>query len=438
MVGTNVSFQFRIEKWDESVKRSTRAGLCAVAVVVLGLFCYALPVHAQGNIHIGKTKVTPKLAYKAEYDDNIYLEENNEKSDYINTVTPGIGFSFEGKRGNYLRAGYEVDLVRYSDYDDNNYESHKATGGFGIKSRPGLYLKVSDRYTDTADPYGSAELYKEGKKTKRLVNTLEDYVGYEFSDRFILEVQYKNFVEEYDLFTDRWQNKRDHVYGGKFYYKLLPKTSFLAEYRRTTREYTEQANATDNDRGITSSTSEDYKLDDYFLGLHWDPTAKLNGDLKFGYSEKSYDNERGWRKRNNYRYSYADKDTWIVETNLQFNASEKTRLRTKIMRSIKESTDVTSHYYTDTTIGLDLNQAVGRRMYVDLGIDYNMARYNAYGTAKAREDNSVTATVGLEYRIRPWLRAGVEYGYRRKECSEGFEYREYTNHKGTIRLGAVF
>ena len=416
------------------MKRSTGAELCAVAVVVLGLSCYALPVHAQGNIRIGKTKVTPKLAYKGEYNDNIYLKENNEKSDYINTVTPGIGFSFEGKRGNYLGVGYEVDYVRYRDYDDNDYETYKAMGGFGIKSPMGLYLKVNDRYTDTADLYGSAELYKEGEKTKRWWNTVEGSVGYEFSDRLIIEVQYKNYVEKYDLFTDRWQNKRDHVYGGTFYYKLLPKTSFLIEYRRTTRDYTEQANATDNDKGITSSTSEDYKLDDYLVGLHWDPTGKLNGELKLGYSDKTYDNERGWR--NNYKY--REKDTWIAEANLQFNASEKTKVRTKIMRSIKESTDLTSHYYTDTTIGLDLNQALRRRTYVDLGIDLNAARYNAYGTEKTREDNTITATIGLEYRIRPWLRASVGYGYKRRESSRGFEYREYTNHKWTVRLGAVF
>jgi hypothetical protein len=392
------------------------------------------PVHAQGNIHIGKMKVTPKLAYKGEYDDNIYLEKDNEKSDCIHTVTPGIGFLFEGKRGNYLRAGYEVDYVRYRDYDDNDYESRKLTGGFGIKSRPGLYLKVNGRHTDTADPYGSAELYREGQKTKRRVNTLEGHVGYEFADRFMLEVQYKNFVEKYHLFADRWQNKRDDIYGSTFYYKFLPKTSFLAEYRRTKREYTEQANAADNDKGITSSTSEDYVLDDYFLGLRWDPTAKLNGELKFGYSEKTYDNERGWR--NNYRY--AAKNTWIAETNLQFNASEKTKARTKIVRSIKESTDVTSHYYTDTTFGLGLNQAVGRRTYVDLGIDFNMARYNAYGTARPREDNGIIATAGLEYRIRPWLYTGAEYSYRRRECSRSFEYWEYTNHKVAVKLGAAF
>ena len=108
------------------------------------------------------------------------------------------------------------------------------------------------------------------------------------------------------------------------------------------------------------------------------------------------------------------------------------------MRSVRESTDVTSNFYTDTTIESGLNQAVGRRTYVDLGIDLNVARYNAYGTARARKDNIITATVALEYRIQPWLRAGLEYGYRRRESSKGFEYREYTNHKGTIRLGAVF
>ena len=415
------------------MKRSVTAVFCVIAVVGLGLFCYALPVHAQGNIHFGKLKVTPKIAYKGEYNNNIYLEKSPEKSDYINTLTPGIRFSFDGEPGNYFNAGYEVDLVHYNDYNDNNYQSHKVTAGFGLKTPPGFYLKMNDRYTDTADPYGSAELYKEGEKTNRWSNTVDISLGYKFEDRFTVEGQYKNFSEEYDLFSDQWQDKKDHVYGAKFYYRFLPKTSFLVEYRRTIRDYTSQGTATDNSKGITNSTCEDHELDDYFLGLRWDPTAKLNGDLKFGYGEKNYDNARDWNNN-----KYADKDTWVAETNLRYKASEKTQFRAKIMRSIKESTSDTSNYYTDTTFGLGLNQEMGRRIYLDLGLDYNRAEHNAYGGEKSRDDKSITSTVGLEYRIQPWLRTGVEFSYKRKDSSEGFEDNEYTNHKGMFSISATF
>lgn len=415
------------------MKSSAPAVFGVVVVLGLGLSCYALPVLAQGNIRIGRIKVTPKIAYTGEYNDNIYLEKDNAKSDYINTVAPALRLSFAGKPGNYVKAGYEVDLVHYNNYNDNNYQSHKVSGGFGFKSPRGFYLTLRERYTETANAYGSAELYKEGERTKRWSNTVGATVGYEFAGRFTLEGDYQSFVEEYDLLADQWQDKQDHAYSVKFYYRFLPKTSAVVQHRRTVRDYPSQARANDNDKGITSSTSEDYTIDDYFVGLHWDPSARLNGELKLGHSKNRYDNELDW---NNNRYE--DKDTWVVESNLSYRASEKTKLRAKVMRSIKESTSTTSNYYTDTTFGLGINQALVHRVYFDLGLDYNRGEYNAYGSAGNRDDKSIGSTLSLDYNIQPWLSAGLAYAYKRRYSTSGFEDKEYTNHKWMFNVNAEF
>ena len=420
------------------MKRSMTAALCLILVGSLALFCRPVAAFAQGNIRIGKIKVTPKVAYKGELNDNIYLVPGDgpidEESDYINTVTPGIGFSFRGEPGNYISAGYEVDLVAYTDNNDNNYEMHTVTGGFGLKSPLGLYLKADDRFIDTGDPYGTAEEYGLGMpKVERWNNTVNVSGGYEFADRFTIEAQYRNFLEEFDRSEDEWQDKKDHIYGGTLYYKFMPKTSVLVQYRRTERNYTGQEDgAVYAGDTYSSETSENYELNDYLIGLHWDPGAKISGDLKFGWVDREYDNDRDPAGN-----KYEDKNTWVAETRLLYRASEKTRLRAKVMRSIKESTARTySNYYTDTAVGLGVSHVPFERFFLHLDFDYGKNEYDAYPGLKERTDDTYTAQIGVEYKIQEWLKASVDYEY--KDRDSNYDQNEYTVNKATIKISGVF
>ena len=417
------------------MKRSIAVVLCAVAVVGLGLLSCALPVFAQGDIRIGKVKVTPKVAYKGELNDNIYLRDD-EESDFINTLTPGIGFSFEDTPGNYVNAGYEVDLVGYTDNSDNNYEAHRLTGGFGLKSPLGLYLKVSDHYVDTGDPYGTDEEYKLGvPETERWNNTVRVSAGYEFADRFTIEAEYKNFVEKFDLSEDEWQDREDDVYGATFSYKFMPKTSVLVQYRRTERDYMEQEDGAQyGGYTYSSETSENYRLNDYLIGLHWEPGAKISGDVKFGWGDKEYDNDRDPDGN-----KYEDNDTWIAETMLLYKASEKTTINAHVMRSIKESTRIReSNYYIDTAVGLGLNQALVERFYLNFGLEYRTNEHDAHAGLRDRTDDIYNAQVELEYRIQTWLTASAGYEYEKRDCTSDYKEYEYTVNKGIIRISALF
>jgi len=72
------------------------------------------------------------LEYNGEFNDNIFRDPDNEKSDYIHTITPSIKLKFPGANaGNYIKARYGVDIVRYNDYSDTDYEDHRLFGGFG-------------------------------------------------------------------------------------------------------------------------------------------------------------------------------------------------------------------------------------------------------------------------------------------------------------------
>jgi len=80
-------------------------------------------------------------------------------------------------------------------------------------------------------------------------------LGYE-RNRLRVEANYGNHYERYLENEDSWQNRNDHQYGLLGYYRILPRTSLLAQYRLTDINYTNQNNG-DNTRGIDGDTSQD-------------------------------------------------------------------------------------------------------------------------------------------------------------------------------------
>jgi len=52
---------------------------------VISFFLFPMICLAESRFEL-----TPRISLSQVYDDNIYLEANNEKSDYLTTVSPGI------------------------------------------------------------------------------------------------------------------------------------------------------------------------------------------------------------------------------------------------------------------------------------------------------------------------------------------------------------
>ena len=412
-----------------------KIGLLASGIILSFL---ASHVFAQGNIYLGRLKVEPGIAYKGEYNDNIYSAKDNEEDDYINTVTPSVGLSYIGSApGNFFNAGYSVDLVAYSDNDDNNYQAHRPWMAMGLKTPAGLYLRASDDFLYTKDPSGTASHYKEGVHTNRWNNSAEVAAGYDFFERYVLELMYKNYVERFDLRADEWQDRTDDVHGASFFVKLTGKTSVFVQYRRTDAEYDSQ-----NDGipilGTTpawnSANSQDYSLNDYFIGARFEPGGKLIGEIKFGYGNKKFDNIV-----DNYSQTYKDESSWIAETTVDYKLAQRTRLSLNLQRAHKGAPDDDAASYLDTLVGLSLNQDLANRLSFNLGVEWINNDYLNERPGKSKKYfNTYTARGGLGYKIQNWLKAELNYEYKSKKASDSYESSEYDTNILSVSLSAKF
>lgn len=407
-----------------------KAGLLLIVI----FFCFGISLGFAGNIHLGKLRVEPEIGYKLEYNDNVALVNTDEQTDYIHTISPGLLLKYEGSTpGNFISAGYKTDIVVYTDLDENNYEAHKPFFSLGYRSPGGFYLKAIDAYIKTADPYGAGNLYGQGRKTRRWNNTFDFVLGYEFGGKYGIEGSCRNFLLRYEGEEDEWQNRKDHRYSFDIFYKIADKTSVFGEYRYTQGEYDEQ---NDGVSGWTEATSQDYTLDDYSVGVRFEPGAKLRGEIKIGYGRKNFENEADKSGR-----QYVNQDSWMAESEVKYTPTDRTELSCKLKRSIEGSPTESSSSYLDTFMGFDIRHSLTRQFSLGAGLDWRRNDYsdeNLAGVPK-RHFNIYTARAGFEWQFYKYFTGGMDYLYKSRDANDNYyESEEYDNNVFSLRLNAVF
>jgi len=138
-------------------------------------------------------ELVPRISVSEVYDDNIYLENINEKSDYLTTVSPGINLTISSL-SNSLSLDYAPTWVWYDKYDENDTVRQTATLGFWQNMAEHLRFDLTDTYLRTEEPIEETEEV-EGVRTTR--NTYERNTGsaslqYQFGPEDTIALGYRN------------------------------------------------------------------------------------------------------------------------------------------------------------------------------------------------------------------------------------------------------
>jgi hypothetical protein len=404
--------------------RNYPAKICLLLAVFL-VVAWSTTASAQGNIHLGRVQLNTGLKYHGEFNDNIFLDPENEESDYIHTITPSVELLYPGTNlGNFFRARYDLGIVRYNEFSDTDYEDHRFYAGFGFRSPTGIYIMADDFYQNTADPYGSENTYNEGDQTERWNNAIDLTAGYDFADVYTVEAYARNFVERYDLAADQYQDRTRFTVGGMFLYRLN-KLQLLGELRRGAVTFDEQNDGID---GWNENNSQDHALTVALLGCRFQPGGKIVGDVKIGSQSVSFENNED--KNGN---KYNDDPAIIIEADLRYFISDRTHINIFGGRHLNTSvtagnSDDVSASYISTNWGIGLTQNMMSKITVTVEFERNLEDY--LDVINTRDDKVLTSHIlrgDLGYDINEWLNAGVTVGYKDKSASSN-EYKdaEYT------------
>ena len=411
-------------------------------LIVMGLGGSAMAV---GNIKIGQIAVHPSITEKGMWDSNIDLNAGSgtksdgtpfnepERSDYINTITPALDLNLK-KPLLDVRLGAYVDIVRYREYDKNDTENYSVNFDtiYGKIGRKGLYLKISENFLDSKDPYSQSDIadlrYKEGIAIEKKENQAKIEAGYGLLNQFATHFSYANNYLKYDNDEDRNSNKREDIFGCSLFYKIMPKTFLTTAYNYTTSDYFDY-----DTRGLANA-GKDSKTHDVSIGILWDQTRKVNGKISMGYQWKKWD-----YLQDNAGNRLKDVDAWTISTNLGWKPRERTTVYLYVARELVDSVDDTYYSYDKFAIWLSAEQKILRKLAANIGGKYENNDYNSSTTgARDKEFDLYECTGGVSYQVVKWVKAEINYTYRIKDASSGFEDEEYKDHQTMFKITCSF
>lgn len=128
----------------------------SVATVRLALIIILVVLSVLGSTIIAdaatRKTLTPRISLQQQYDDNIYLEPENEDSDWITLVSPGISFALEGP-DTTMNLDYEAGFSFYQDDSDMNSTRHQAQADWNQRLTPSVRFQASDAFVRSEEPF---------------------------------------------------------------------------------------------------------------------------------------------------------------------------------------------------------------------------------------------------------------------------------------------
>jgi len=348
--------------------------------------------------------IHPSLTIGADYTDNYTQVASHEESEWTTTISPQLFVSvpssdqtfgltslnaapggagstnFMGDAPNGYQAMflYRADIERHADFSEDDTVSHNAQGLLQYAFAGGLTLAASDVYLKSYDSYAEVGI----ERSEYASNLASVSAHYQLSPKTAVQVGYANYLIDYDSSRQRALERTDETVSASLYYRILPKTQLFLQYEEIDVDY-------------DLNQISDSRAHNYFVGLKFDATAKVNGHVKVGYGDVDTDDGH-----------YED---LLVEAGLNYRFDGKSNITLTASRKVETTADefhenVLSHG-VDIAYRLMFTPKVG--MVMDVGLKNEEYRVN--DSTEDRSDDIVAAGLAFNYTPRKWLNLGLRY-----------------------------
>ncbi len=384
--------------------------LIALPMAVSAEGLYSQPPVGKGNIKVGPLEIHPSVGVTGTYTDNVYQSYDGKEteSSFITTVSPGVQFILPFGGTHNVQAGYLADINKFSDFSENDYVRQSANASMNLDFPGGLQFSLSDVFVDSEilrkwkeqpglegrnDPY-RAKPYQ--------ANDLLAKAKYKFADRWAAALWYDFYKYEYDHDYDKDGNFDRHLGGTSLFYRFSPKTDALIEYQYSTVKYPD-------------NRFYDNKNHTIYTGVGFDPSAKINGYAKVGWTQKKYDEKLAGQDDEFNEFS--------TQIDLGYNITPFDVVNFRGIRVIEEDSDTNAPFTrTDVSIGyshvMSMNNKI--RPYARLGFakhEFDGWATDVNGVRKQRDDEVLYATLGVDYAMQHWLMWTLGYTYRNQDSN---------------------
>lgn len=353
-----------------------------------------------GGIQAGALRLFPSLGLSFGYESNVSFASHDETDSFTTRLSPAIHAN-AGDASNHFSVDLASNLAWYTQSSTDNYSdvNLRATWLYNPVLRHALALDGGINWSH--DPRGT------GAREGDLAFLDLDPDRYRKSDlgaryqfgapgaRARLEVDGRVINRTYTNNRDftRFRDDRQTEVDGAFFWRIAPKTSAEVRVEHNNINY---------DVASLDSTEQHY-----FVGVEFDPTAKLSGALLVGQLKKQFDDP-----------SRSDTSGASWRVGLKYQLRTYSTLNLTTARETDE-TNGTGDYILRRDVTLGWNHNWTDR--ISTAIDTGYAKEDHRPTV--REDKTSFVGFSADYLFRPWLRAGASYRtFNRSSDIDQFEY----------------
>ena len=170
-------------------------------LLLIALFFFLFPILCSAE---HRFEIEPRISVGHPYDDNIYLNGTDEKTDSLVIISPGISILISAINRS-LSLDYSPTWVYYDEYDENNTVRHDGTLTFWQNIEEHLKFNLTNTYLKSEEPL---EMTEEVEGVRSTRNTYQRNIAlasleYQFGPENILQCGYRHeLLENEDVSID--------------------------------------------------------------------------------------------------------------------------------------------------------------------------------------------------------------------------------------------
>lgn len=361
------------------------------------------------EIKLGPVRFKPSIRIQEKYEENIFLEATNKKSDFITTVAPKV--SFELPFGDYQASlAYALNTVKFAKYPSQDSYNHEVVAFLGFNFTNFKFTAEND-FQDTkeiADTELSRRIHRSRNDVRANISTDLHKIN--------LDLGFRNIFDDYKESAWQHEDRYENIFALKTSYRVLPKTSVLLEY---------------NFGGVRYYTSYNPNADYHqgFIGIEGKLTARSISVIKVGYQARNYK-----------RSGVADFYGLVTTVSVAERFTERDIAKLGFLRSTVESTYGVNNYYEVNRLITEYSREFTKRFSGKLNGAYQFNKYPKETTegskSQKRKDSLWSAGILLNYKFRKRVSVELEYKYDGRDSN--FGVFDYGDNISTLSVTAEF
>jgi hypothetical protein len=388
-----------------------------------------------------------RMSASEKYHSNIYLEEGDEKHDWITLVGPGLTLTLKTEETE-ASLDYDVRYAAYAQNDQNNSLRHSLTLS-GLRDIPiaeHVTLDLDESLQVSEEPIEVSEDVTSERRTRDRYyrNTAGGRINYLFGERDFLYAGFHHILLENEAPSLEDSQRYRPIAGIVYWFDIRNGLSLDYSYTRgefeVSEDFEQHLSSTRYTHRFSPKTAsnlsytydsfdydgakEDYVVHSSTLGFSHQVTKNVTGSVSGGYYVQD-------------REISDDTSGYIGDISL-----DGTFRFEKWTLALSGSSGYRQQFFEAENLGFSeyrrCSAMVGYRVLERLSCSLQgFYRWDNYvETVPEREDNTWGTNARLVYRVFDWLSASWGLAYREKDST--IDQKDYRNYSATFTLDFTY